>query len=201
VLDEVDYGLLIVTSDARVLHANRAALAQLADDHPIELDGLQLRMRSEADLQRWRDAFDAAARHLRRLLTFDHHGDSVTVAVVPVATADDEAPAVLVLLGRRRVSQDLSIDWFARTKGLTSTETGVLKLLCDGLDPKEIALRQHVAISTVRTQISRIREKTEAGGIRDLLRQVVVLPPMMSAACCGRYHGGHASRPPGAAAS
>lgn len=199
VLDEVDYGLLLVTPDARLLHANRAALAHLADDHPLALDGAQLHVRCEANAARLRDAVDAGVRGLRRLLQLDHGGDDVTVAVVPVAPLDDGAAAVLLVLGKRHVSQDLSIDWFARTKGLTCSETGVLKLLCEGLDPKEIAVHQGVAISTVRTQISRIREKTEAAGIRDLLRQVVVLPPMVGAMVGtmqgARYHRGHAARP------
>jgi DNA-binding CsgD family transcriptional regulator len=195
VLDEVDYGLLLVAADARLLHANRTALCHLADDHPLALDGMQLHVRCEANALRLRDAMDAGVRGLRRLLQLDHPGDAVTIAVVPVAPLDDGASTVLLVLGKRCVSQDLSIDWFARTKGLTCSETGVLKLLCEGLDPKEIATHQGVAISTVRTQISRIREKTEAGGIRELLRQVVVLPPMVGAAYGARYHRGHAARP------
>jgi hypothetical protein len=38
-----------------------------------------------------------------------------------------------------------------------------------------------VALSTVRTQIGSIRTKTGAGSIRDLVRQVALLPPLVGA--------------------
>jgi hypothetical protein len=38
-----------------------------------------------------------------------------------------------------------------------------------------------VAVSTVRTQIGSIRAKTGAGSIRELVRQVAVLPPLVGA--------------------
>jgi DNA-binding CsgD family transcriptional regulator len=193
VVDEVDYGLLLVTPEARLVHANRAAVSHLADDHPLVLDGAQLHARRRADDARLHDAIEAGARGLRRLLRLEHRDDEVPVAVVPVAPLNDGPGAVLLVLGKRHVTEDLSIDWFARAKGLTCSETEVLKRLCEGLDPKEIAARQGVAISTVRTQISRIREKTQASGIRELLRQVMLLPPMVSSACCARYHRGHAA--------
>jgi DNA-binding CsgD family transcriptional regulator len=47
--------------------------------------------------------------------------------------------------------------------------------------PTEIAQRQSVAVSTVRTQIGSIRAKTGAGSIRELVRQVAVLPPLVGA--------------------
>jgi DNA-binding CsgD family transcriptional regulator len=53
--------------------------------------------------------------------------------------------------------------------------------LCAGLDPQEVASQQGVAISTVRSQISSIRSKTGAPSIRELVRQVAVLPPLVNA--------------------
>ena len=47
--------------------------------------------------------------------------------------------------------------------------------------PNEIASRAGVAVSTVRTQIGSIRSKTGATSIRELVRQVAVLPPLVGA--------------------
>jgi len=43
---------------------------------------------------------------------------------------------------------------------LTSAETDVTNLLCNGLKPEEVAQKRGVKISAVRTQIVRIKEKT-----------------------------------------
>jgi DNA-binding CsgD family transcriptional regulator len=54
-------------------------------------------------------------------------------------------------------------------------------MLCEGLRPSDIARRQRVAISTVRTQIGSIRLKTGASSITSLLREIALLPPMAHA--------------------
>jgi DNA-binding CsgD family transcriptional regulator len=57
----------------------------------------------------------------------------------------------------------------------------VLEHLCTGQDPTDIAEQLGVAISTVRTQVSSIRQKTGASNIRELVRKVAVLPPLLNA--------------------
>ena len=42
---------------------------------------------------------------------------------------------------------------------LTRKEHEVLDLLCEGLDPHEVAERLSISMETVRTHIKRIREK------------------------------------------
>jgi DNA-binding CsgD family transcriptional regulator len=84
------------------------------------------------------------------------------------------------VLAKRAVSESLSIHGFARSYGLTGAETRVLVALCGGLPPMEVAHQTGVAISTVRSQIISIRQKTGATSIRALVRQVAVLPPVKS---------------------
>ena len=57
----------------------------------------------------------------------------------------------------------------------------VLQALCEGAKPKEIASMQAVAISTVRSHICSIRQKTQTGSIRELINRVTVLPPITPA--------------------
>jgi DNA-binding CsgD family transcriptional regulator len=85
------------------------------------------------------------------------------------------------VLGKRQVCEKLSVQGFARSLAMTPAETRVLELLCAGVRPTEIAQRQGVAVSTVRTQIGSLRAKTGAGSIRELVRQVAVLPPLVGA--------------------
>ena len=182
-LDEVDYGMLLVGDDARVQHANRCARRELDGAHPLLLDGSELRARNGHDTAALLDAVAAAAhRGLRKLLCVGSGESQVSVAVVPLLAESDEGPhAVLLLLGKRRMCEELSIDWFARSHGLTLAETVVLKGLCTDRTPQEIADRQGVELSTVRTQIGSIRVKTGKRSIKALVHQVAMLPPLVGA--------------------
>jgi DNA-binding CsgD family transcriptional regulator len=91
---------------------------------------------------------------------------------------------VLLVFGKRRLCESLSTDWFARERGLTWAETRVLQGLTSGLRPIEIAQRQGVALSTVRSQVRSLRAKTGAASIGALLGQVSSLPPMLNTLRC-----------------
>jgi DNA-binding CsgD family transcriptional regulator len=175
-LDEIDYGMVLLSGEAEVLHANHAARADLDERHPLQLFGQRLRARRAHDGAKLHDALAGAAqRGLRRLLALGQDDERVNVAVIPLGNQ-----ATLAMLGKRQLSQRLSVQGFARLHALTPAETRVLESLCEGLDPREIAELNEVGMATVRTQIGSIRAKTGAENIRALVRQVAVLPPMVS---------------------
>ncbi|TNY08363.1 helix-turn-helix transcriptional regulator, partial [Escherichia coli] len=89
------------------------------------------------------------------------------VVVVPL-NRDVSQAAVLLILERRQLCGDLAAQWFALRYQLTPAETEVLKALSNGVKPTEVAQRQGVAISTVRSQIQSIRAKSGADSIGDL---------------------------------
>lgn len=182
-LDEIDYPMVLVNGESQLLHANQVARADMDNDHPLQLLGDELRVLHSQDVAPLREALQAAQqRGLRRLLTLGAEGQPVTVAVVPMPAIDGTTPrAVLLVLGKRQVCEQLSAQWFAREHNLTPAETQVLDALCAGLRPQEVAVQHGVAISTVRSQISSIRSKTGAQSIRALVRQVAVLPPLLNA--------------------
>lgn len=183
-LDEVGFGVLVVDEDVCVLHANHAAIAELrAPDHPLQLLGDHLRAQRPHDVSPLRQAVTAAAyRGVRQLVSLPCRPQPLSIAVVPLGTPQDRKPAaVLVMLGRRCVRQELSVRWFARAHGLTPAEANVLEQLCAGDAPAQIARTSGVAISTVRAQISSIRSKTGMASIRDLVRHGALLPPLIGA--------------------
>jgi DNA-binding CsgD family transcriptional regulator len=182
-LDEVDYGMLLLFDGHHVAHANHVARDELDPDHPLQLLGRELRARHAQDVAPLHAALaDAAERGLRRLITLGSDQQRVSVAVVPLGAAGREgAVGTLLVFGKRQVCQDLSVQGYARCHHLTQAEVNVLRGLCRGERPSEIAARQAVAISTVRTQISSIRTKTGADSLRSLVRQVAVLPPLVNA--------------------
>ena len=182
-LDTLDYGMLLIADDGQVSHVNKAARRDMDDMHPLQLDGGQLQARQVQDITPLRDALlGATQRGLRRLLQLGDGRERVSVAVVPLpALGADGLPGAAVLLGKRQVCEELTVDWFARANSLTMAETAVIKGLCADYTPQQIAERQGVGLATIRTQIGSIRQKTGACSIRALVRQVALLPPLVSA--------------------
>ena len=84
-----------------------------------------------------------------------------------------------MLLGRSQLCEELSVQCFGRSQGLTGAETRVLVRLGQGTAPAEIARAQGVKLSTVRSQIGAIRDKTGMPSITALVRLVAALPPMV----------------------
>ena len=101
---------------------------------------------------------------------------TLPVGVVPLAGA--ERPLAMLMIGKRALCPPLSTQWFCLMHGLSHAESTVLGDLLAGHEPREIAVRNGVALSTIRTQIARISDKTSLHGIRDLLFAVAALPPL-----------------------
>lgn len=176
-LDEVDYGVVLLRVDAQVLHMNHQARRRIEAGCALQLVGSHLCASGPRLAAAFGEALRAAAqRGLRRLVDVGCGDVPQHVAVVPV-----EPDVAAVLLGKTRVCEDLAIQHFARTHDLTPAETRVLAALGAGAAPADIALEQGVKLSTVRTQIGAIREKTGAASITALVRLVAALPPMVSA--------------------
>jgi DNA-binding CsgD family transcriptional regulator len=181
-LDEIDYGVLLLGDGAQVLHLNHAARCELDAQHPLQLLGRQLRARDMADMVRLHDALQAAMqRGLRRLLMVGQDEHRVAVAVVPLRTDQGGHAATQLSMGKRHMCGGLGVQWFARSHGLTLAETRVLEALSEGVQPNDIALRHGVGIATIRSQVASIRLKTRSDSIGALVRQVAVLPPLVGA--------------------
>ena len=164
-LDEMDHGMLLITPNGALRHANGHVHAPHNDQHGV-----------------FNEVLADAGRGRRRLVTLGDKGSPLSVAAVPMGSDIDEAETlILLVLGRRQSCETLTVDFFARTQGLTGAEAKVLQALCDGLRPKEAARRFGVAVSTIRTQISSIRTKTQTTSIRDLVSRVTALPPITPA--------------------
>jgi DNA-binding CsgD family transcriptional regulator len=198
-LDEVDYGVLLLDAQGSARLLNRSARQALEGHHPLHLVGGHVQARSRDDMAALAAAQAAAnERNQRELLTLGESGNRCSVAVVPLgADALDGAPATMLLLGKRQLGENLSVRKFARSHRLTPAETRVLGALCAGVPPAQVAEQQGVRISTVRTQIGGLREKTGAHSIRALVRMVAVLPPM-APAWRDEAGGGRNSVAPGA---
>ena len=177
-LDLLSTGLLLVDSEAQVLHANRAAQALCDAQAPVVLAGQQLRL-TASDRQRLEAALRQAARRQWSMVVFRQGDKRLHMAVVPVQdpVACPSLVAALVL-GAGSGPSNLALQFFSQAHGLTSAEGAVLAGLCRGLRPAQIAAIGGVQVSTVRTQVAALREKTQSTNIGHLMRQVYSLPPL-----------------------
>lgn len=186
ILDVVDYGMVLVQGDGRAAFANKAALNDLDPTHPLSLADGVLLARHPRDVLPLREALASALnKGLQRLLTLqDERGGSVCIAIVPIGEPTGPGRSgthsALLMLSKRKVCDDLSAEAFGRQHKLTLAEARVLKQLCSGHRPAEIARHQGVALSTVRTQIGCMREKTGASSIGALVSELSRLPPMLN---------------------
>jgi DNA-binding CsgD family transcriptional regulator len=180
VLDELDYPMFVVDDAAALSWCNRSARHLLARAEWLALDaGGRLRLpQPERDREFATACAKACAQGLRRWLVCRHGEDERSLAVLPLS--DNEAGGqALVMLDRPSLCARLALERFAQAHGLTATEAEVLEALAAGAEPTQIAARHGVAISTVRTQIGGLREKTGARSIRQLIARLATLPPMV----------------------
>jgi DNA-binding NarL/FixJ family response regulator len=170
--------MLLVAAGGRVLHANRLAGAALGESHPLTIQQGRLEARTKADAQRLGDALQAAMqRGLRHMVQLGEGEQRVMIAVLPL---DEEGGgAALVSLEQPQRKHDLAVQCYARQCSLSSAETAVLEALLEGMAPADIARAKHVAVSTIRTQIGQLRQKTGSRSVRQLLKRLGGLPPMM----------------------
>lgn len=182
VFDEIDYGMLIIDAQGRILHANHLARHELASGRIIMSYGSSLLGSSAAFTSQIQQAMESSFRGQRKLLMMTTGDKELSLAFTPLShPLEADAPSVLVLLSRQSTCDNLAVRMFARTLNLSPSEESVLMGLCRGLQITEIAQQHGVAESTVRSQIKTLREKAGAPSIRRLLHRVNSLPPVVPA--------------------
>lgn len=183
ILDCIQIGAMAVGPGLRVAFANRAALREcsrhallrLEDTHVALLD-----LASEVDQARLAKAVEGAHAGQWSLVRLGAGTATLPLAVFPLLHSERDTGALaLLLFGLRQTQEPLAIQLYAGSCGLTPAETRVLLGLAEGLVPKQIASKHDVLLSTVRTQISSIRDKTGTRRLADLMQALVSLPPIM----------------------
>ncbi|MBT9552046.1 MAG: LuxR family transcriptional regulator [Hydrogenophaga sp.] len=182
VLDEVDYGLLVIDAQGRIRHANHLARHEMATGRLIMTHARALLGRSTDLTAKIQVALEQALRGQRRLVLLKQGEQELSMAFVPLShPLEFDAPSVLVLLSRQNACENLALRMYARAQNLSPSEESVLIALCRGLTIPDIAREHGVAQSTVRSQIKALREKTGCSSIRNMMQRVHSLPPVVPA--------------------
>ncbi|MEO8653382.1 MAG: LuxR C-terminal-related transcriptional regulator [Ramlibacter sp.] len=180
VLEEIDYGLILVSPDGKVQHANHLARHELAQARFLRAERASIAGATPETTGEIMRGIRAAAQGRRQMINLRHGGETLPVACVPLFHPfEGESASVLLLLGRQIGTQNLAVTFFARSHELTPAEECVLRALCDGMDVQDIAATNGVCESTVRTQVRALRDKTQCTSIRLLVQRVAALPPVV----------------------
>jgi DNA-binding CsgD family transcriptional regulator len=180
VLDEIDYGMLLVSPSGALLRANHLGRDELARRRFLRVEGGRIGGASADQTEEIMRGVQSAAKGRRQMLTLRHGDDTLPVASVPMFDPfEGDSASVLLILGRQTGTLNLAVTFYSRLHGLTPAEESVLKALCDGMDVHEIALSKGVSEYTVRTQLRALRDKTGVGSIRLLVQRVAALPPLV----------------------
>lgn len=182
-MDELAHGVMVISLDGRLLHANQAARHELARRGVPGSGGRLLSGLASHEARALQDALAKVADGKRSLLTLSlGEGAALSVAVLPLKEPELGRPGKAALVfARASVCESLMLCFFARSHGLTNTEEHVLGILCQGYSAPEIATQMNVAVSTVRSHVRSLCAKTRSSGVRELVKRVAVLPPVAPA--------------------
>lgn len=171
--------VFLVSRSAALVHASAAAHAWLACPGALVLRDGRLQHREPAHQAAWLAALRKAALGHGTVVQGLPAGQG-TAHRLELARADPAMglsgeTLVLVRVTRDRSAAQVPDDLLRAAFGLSAAEAGVLAALAAGMRPKEYAVQQGVAISTVRTQLSSLMEKMGCARQSDLVRKACAL--------------------------
>lgn len=183
-LDEIDYGLVVLDADARMLLANQLARQELGGERFVRLRQDKFAPSLARHASKLEAALGSARRGRRSLVTLGGADGELALSFVPLnsgvrsAAQMPDTALALVIFGRRDACEALTLQQYGHLYGLTGAEQALLPAIIRGLSVEAIAQQQCVSLSTVRTQLGSIRGKTGAKSLRSLAARLTSLPPI-----------------------
>ncbi len=185
-LDRLAFGVVLVDRRARVILANRAAEAMLAQDDGIGADASGLRAAMPAQTTALRRLVACAADRARvagrgGALRLDRPslGRPLSVLVAPIGAAavggswlPEPRPAAIVFVSDPEQRHRPPASHLREIYGLTVAEAAVAGSIAKGQGVKDAAEALGVAPSTLRWHLQRVFEKTGTARQADLVRLV-----------------------------
>jgi DNA-binding CsgD family transcriptional regulator len=180
-VDEIDCGLIVCDGSGNVRLVNRSAERELASARLLSRGRERLVCHGTATPSLELAVRQAFLKARRQLVTLSQGSDRLVLLVAPLLTPGDDEPLVLLMLGRRGLCSALALEMLSSVHGLTLAERRVLAALLDEAAPRQIAAAHGVALSTVRTQITSIRNKLGVRSVEALLVRAAEVPQVPSA--------------------
>jgi DNA-binding NarL/FixJ family response regulator len=184
IVDAIDYGLVVLGADARILITNQSARMELGRERFVKAQQDKLALSSVRHAPKLDAALGCIRRGQRSFIALKDADDELALSFVPLnsnARSDahlPDAPLCLVIFGKQNACEPLTLQQYGRLHGLTGAEQALMPAIIRGLSATAIAQQQRVAVGTVRSQLGSIREKTGTRSLRALMARLTSLPPM-----------------------
>ncbi len=178
--DQLNGAVLILTASGRMLFANRLANTMLEDGWPIRLlDGCLLG-KDRGVTAALKRAMELASLSLQNTEAHNHEVCLVqpsaerpgAIAYLRPLALSGAEPALALFVMQAGGTSQYGIDGLAEAYGLSKAETRILKALVEAQTTAEAAIRLNVAISTVKSHLRKIFQKTNTSRQADLVRLV-----------------------------
>lgn len=176
-LDGLPQAVLVLDGAGRLEYANRRGETLLRRGGPLNLRAGVVHIVEARQDARFGGLVASASRGM------DSHGgamlvegETATFRMVVAPWRAGERTRVVVLADNPADRDSRLETKLTGLFGLTAMEAATITALADGQTPSEVAERRGVSIATVRTQIQRAIDKSEARALSDLLRRVASLP-------------------------
>jgi DNA-binding CsgD family transcriptional regulator/PAS domain-containing protein len=184
---DLSEGLVFLDEAGRVLHANPAAVRLLGDRMGRVNLGLSgTRAGSSIDAH----ARAVAATQVPVSVSVRHRGQTLALTLSPVPRTATGAlgglgriagptgalsgmhhrASIVVMVQDKATTRKADIGMRAKAWGLTPAEEALVRALTAGMSPDEHAEQRGVKISTVRSQVRAVLEKSALSSIRELIQ-------------------------------
>jgi DNA-binding CsgD family transcriptional regulator len=182
ILNSLSAGVFLIGAGCRVIHANTAGEAMLADDDVLRSVAGQFVTRSAEANQALRDAFQSggdvamAMARGRAIPLISHNGERYVAHILPLASVmrhgvDHSLNAVgALLVHKAELIGQVYGETIAKAFELTPTELRVLLSIVEVGGVPETAEHLGIAETTVKTHLHRVFAKTGASRQADLVK-------------------------------
>jgi len=177
--DELALAVLILSMSGRILFANLAAKAMLERSWPIRsVEGHVQALDPAANIE-LRKAIENLGRadgkayeHEICLVRSSAEKPGAIGCLRLLQSLNETEPAIALFITETGQKSHYGLDGFASAYGLSKAEARTLKALVETQTPANAAAHMNVAISTVKSHIRKIFQKTNTCRQADLLRLV-----------------------------
>lgn len=178
-LDELSFGIAILSRDRALLYASRSALAHFQPGGVLQIVDELVEAGAARDTTQLQEALEDVQSGLRTYLSLGQGDRSVDIAILPLTgmVAESGTPAAIVFEQSTQTA-GLSLYFYARAHGLTRAEERLLGALYNGASVEDAATRIGCTPNTARTHVRRVLEKTGQPTLRALTARIGRLPPM-----------------------
>jgi DNA-binding CsgD family transcriptional regulator len=189
VLDTLPYGIVLIAADVKVLLVNRVAEAIIAQNDGLTIIGKDLCTRRTADTQRLQKLIhESVATSLRRgfraggtmNVPRPSQRPSFHVLVTPLhlraILPSAQQPAAVAFISDPEGQFDTPVQALGHLFALSHAEARLAAVLVKGCSLREAAEELGVSLSTVRTHLKKLFEKTGTKRQSALIRAILMSP-------------------------